>query len=170
MGPRPPKAGNLPAFAVVDQVPAFGYRGLSDEAVTDDVNRIRELLASVPEVRRAYLFGSRVRGCERRDSDWDIAVSLDAPREHRRRVRVSLTAELQLALRCDGVDLVVLEDAGPSLRFSVIRDGIPLLDRDPSKRIAFEVRAMKEYWDGAAARRAYAASLLEDLRGRRRGA
>jgi predicted nucleotidyltransferase len=35
---------------------------------------LRELLHSFPQIRQVYLFGSRVRGVARADSDWDILV------------------------------------------------------------------------------------------------
>jgi len=42
---------------------------------------------------------------------------------------------------------VVLNRAPVDLVHRVLRDGILLLDRDPSGRIRFEVRARNEYFD-----------------------
>jgi hypothetical protein len=43
------------------------------------------------------------------------------------------------------VDLVVLNRAAVDLIHRVLRDGMLLLDRNPSARIRFEVRARSEY-------------------------
>jgi len=45
------------------------------------------------------------------------------------------------------VDLVVLNHASPDLVHCVLRDGVLLCDRDPQKRIAFEVQARNAYFD-----------------------
>jgi hypothetical protein len=45
------------------------------------------------------------------------------------------------------VHLVVLNRAPVDLIHRVLRDGILLMDRDPSTRICFEVRARDEYFD-----------------------
>jgi len=45
------------------------------------------------------------------------------------------------------VDLIVVNRASPDLIHRILRDGILVLERDPSARIAFEVRARNEYFD-----------------------
>ena len=45
------------------------------------------------------------------------------------------------------VDLVVLNRAQPDLIHRVLRDGRLILDRDPGRRIAFEVRSRNDYFD-----------------------
>ena len=47
----------------------------------------------------------------------------------------------------DEVDLVVLNEVPVDLRTRVLRDGRLLVDRDPSARIAFEVRTRNEAFD-----------------------
>jgi predicted nucleotidyltransferase len=42
-----------------------------------DARAIREWAAATPVVRRAWLFGSRVRGSHRPDSDLDVAIEHD---------------------------------------------------------------------------------------------
>jgi uncharacterized protein YutE (UPF0331/DUF86 family)/predicted nucleotidyltransferase len=89
----------------------------------------------------AYLFGSVARGEARPDSDVDVAVLLEAG--------VPLTLEaLPTALEGDltevlegPVQVVPLDGAPPDLVRRVLRDGRLVLDRDKSRRVAFELQA-----------------------------
>ncbi len=98
-------------------------------------------------VLAAYLFGSTARGTDAPESDIDIGVlyrdppsrSLDGP-------PFSLKGDIEAILH-RSVDLVVLNHASPDLCHRVFRDGILLLDRDPSFRIQFEVKKRNEYLD-----------------------
>ena len=53
--------------------PTFGSFGLLDR----DLEEIRAVLASCPEVDRAILFGSRAKGTHRPGSDVDLAICGD---------------------------------------------------------------------------------------------
>jgi uncharacterized protein len=99
----------------------------------------------------AYLFGSHAIGRAGPASDRDIAVLLGpglTPRE-RGRWRLELIGRLIDAYRSDAIDLVVLNDAPPLLRFEVVRVRHVLYNRDDEARVAFEVRAMREWFDWA---------------------
>jgi predicted nucleotidyltransferase len=109
--------------------------------------RIVDQFSSRMDVAAVYLFGSAARGTARIDSDVDVAVllhnppprTLDGP-------RLSIEGELERTLGAP-VDLVVLNDAPVDLCIRVLRDGRLLVDRDPSARIAFEVRTRNEAFD-----------------------
>ncbi len=97
----------------------------------------------------AYLFGSRTVGRSGPASDYDIAV-LIAPElssAERGRWRLELIGRLIDAYRSDAIDLVILNDAPPLLRFEVIRVRHVLYNRDDEARVAFEVRTMQEWFD-----------------------
>jgi predicted nucleotidyltransferase len=94
-----------------------------------------------------YLFGSVARGDAHRDSDVDLAVLL---REDPPRTLDGLGLDLADGLQAElGVPVlvVVLNTAPCDLIHRVLRDGRLLVDRDPSARIRFEVRARNEYFD-----------------------
>jgi len=53
------------------------------------------------------------------------------------------------AYHSDAIDLIVLNDAPPLLRFEVIKNRHVLYNRDDEARVAFEVRTMQEWFDWA---------------------
>lgn len=121
---------------------------MSDDTPRVDLDGIAAYLAQQPDVIAAYLFGSTVRGQAGPMSDVDIAVFLDSPGDS----ETALERQLQLMIDMDQfadreVQVVILNRAGPILAYQVIRDGQLLFERDRAKRVAFEVRAMKLYFD-----------------------
>ena len=110
-----------------------------------DLGPAKDLLERDERVRFAYLFGSRARGKAGPLSDTDIAVFLD-PAENAFDYRLLLIERLSRALRSDRLDLVVLSDASPELKFAVIKHG-KVLKEDRSARVPFEARTISEYLD-----------------------
>ena len=109
--------------------------------------RLSERLDAEPDAVVAYLFGSLARGDFHRHSDADVAVlfAADPPRTLAG-LRLDLEADLE-AIAGRRVQLVVLNRAPVDLVHRVLRDGVLLLDRDPSARIRFEVRSRNAYFD-----------------------
>ena len=107
-----------------------------------------EYFSRQPDVIVAYLFGSVARGQDTPLSDVDIAVLLDVPAEPEavldRQIKL-LTDLTQLAE--PEVQLTLLNDAPPLLAYEVIREGVLLHQRSEAERVAFQVKAMKEYFD-----------------------
>ena len=108
-------------------------------------------LATLAEVRLAYLFGSRARQRERPDSDYDIGVLVedecvaDASGVNRtiRRLAARLAGEIPAQM----LHIVLLNDAPPLLRHRVLRDGVLLHARNETERVRFAIRAIREYQD-----------------------
>ena len=121
---------------------------------------LEDRLAAFPEIAFAYLFGSRARGDERPDSDWDVAVYLreDLSSHNRFRLRLRLAAELEDLGR---VDVVVLNDAPPLLAHRAIM-GERLLVRDPSALVRFSVRTVAESEDGRYWRKLHRKARLQE--------
>jgi predicted nucleotidyltransferase len=95
----------------------------------------------------AYLFGSVARGDARSTSDLDVAIMFDeTPPSTLEALPTNLALKLGTIAGVP-VDLVVLNRAPPDLAKRVLRDGILVLDRDRSRRLAFEVRVRNDYWD-----------------------
>jgi predicted nucleotidyltransferase len=99
------------------------------------------------ELAAVYLYGSVARGEARLGSDVDVAVLFrETPPSTLEGIPALLEAELARAVGAR-VELLVLNRAPVDLVQRVLRDGILLLDRDRSLRIAFEVAARNRYWD-----------------------
>ncbi|MCK6528170.1 nucleotidyltransferase domain-containing protein [Myxococcota bacterium] len=115
-----------------------------------DVPRLDALTACLraqPDVAAAWIFGSRARGDHRPGSDVDVAVLgargwEERPDRLRRRLRLWAEAADALELPDGAVDLIVLQDAPPSLALAALHDAVLLFDRDPSHRVEFQVAAL----------------------------
>ncbi|MEM0225860.1 MAG: nucleotidyltransferase domain-containing protein [Thermofilaceae archaeon] len=110
----------------------------------------REALAKIfqaeERILAAYLFGSRAKGYATPESDYDIAVLLsETPRDlldFYLRLLNKLTDTLG-----DNVDLVILNEAPPELKYQVVKHGKPIHVRNERARVAFESRTIREYLD-----------------------
>src|SRR3970282_388461 len=108
-----------------------------------------------PAAIAVYLFGSTARGDAGPASDVDVAVLFDEPPP-----ATLMGPGLSLAGRLEQqlgrpVDLIILNAASADLVHRVLRDGDLLVDRDPSRRIRFEVARRNEYFDLQPIRDAY---------------
>lgn len=119
---------------------------MSSEA--EIIKHIRRVLAGHGDaIAAAYLFGSVARGTATATSDADVGVLFSAdPPATLAGLHLDLEAELERAVGVP-VQLVVLNRAPADLVHRVLREGILVLDRDPSRRIRFEVRARNAYFD-----------------------
>ncbi len=99
------------------------------------------------EPTAVYLFGSVARGDERPGSDVDVGVLFRRdPPPTLEGLPLRLEGELERLLG-RAVQVVTLNAAPVDLRARVLRDGVLILDRDPSLRIRFEVRTRNEWFD-----------------------
>ena len=117
-----------------DTTPGSAPRDGPSGAIADGLRRyFRE--ARPPGLVSAYLFGSHAAGRAHRESDVDVGVCLDRrvlpERAARFELRVRLTSDLIHAIRCNDVDVVVLNDAPPLLARHVLRRGMNLVRASP---------------------------------------
>jgi predicted nucleotidyltransferase len=97
-----------------------------------------------PEVIAAWAFGSAQNGSVGPGSDIDVAVWFESPPSLE--AQIALLAQLQEALGFEEIDLVVLNDANPILRFEAI-SGRSLFCRDRARRAEFASLTAREYED-----------------------
>lgn len=111
---------------------------------------LRSFLAARAEAEglaAAYLFGSVARGTARPESDVDIGLLYaEEPPPGLEGLAFHLEAELERLLHRP-VQVVVLNHAPVDLARRILRDGKLLLDHDRSRRVGFEVRTRREFWD-----------------------
>jgi len=94
-----------------------------------------------------YLFGSQARGTATPSSDVDVGVLyLEDPPAALEGLALDVEADLERSLGVP-VQVVALNRAPVDLIHRILRDGRLILDRDPSRRIRFEVRARNEFFD-----------------------
>ena len=113
--------------------------------------KVSATLSCFPQIRLAYLFGSRARGTARPDSDLDVAVCFSETTQARERAALML----QLIEALSGtlgplgerVDLLDLDRVSSTVAFPVIRDGRVLLCRAARERVALEARIARRYDD-----------------------
>ena len=113
-----------------------------------DSEAVSAYLAAQADVVVAYLFGSVARGRANQMSDIDVAVLLEPELEP----AATVERQLQLMVALDDfadreVQVIVLNRASPFLAYQVVREGRLLYERSRPERVAFEVRAMKIYFD-----------------------
>lgn len=115
------------------------------------------------DVAALYLFGSQARGTAGSTSDIDLGVLFDTPPP---RTIDAYPVDLIDALASvfgKHVDVVVLDHASPDLVHRVLRDGQLLVNRNPSRRVAFEVRKRNEFFDIQPFLRRYREAALRSL-------
>ena len=104
-------------------------------------------LSESADVAAAYLFGSVARRADNASSDLDVGLLYSQiPARTLEGQPFQLESELSQRLRRP-VQLVVMNGAPVDLVHRILRDGILLFDKDPSRRIAFEVRSRNAHFD-----------------------
>jgi predicted nucleotidyltransferase len=106
--------------------------------------RAQSVWESTSELVAAWTFGSGQSGQASPGSDVDIGVLLESPASLAE--QLDLLAKLQTALQFEDIDLVVLNEVNPILRFEAI-SGRPLFCRDPGRRAEFASLTAREYED-----------------------
>ena len=129
-----------------------------------DVTALTAYLAVQPDVTAAYLFGSRVTGRARAESDVDVAVLLNEE-DNVARFERRLQMMVEVSKVCgQEADVIVLNDAPPILQNQVLHYGRLLFERDRRARVEFEVRAGKIYADLEPMRRFFQQALFQEIK------
>jgi predicted nucleotidyltransferase len=110
--------------------------------ITIDWPRTLPIWQETPEVLAVWAFGSAQDGQVAPGSDVDVGVWFEIPPSFEQ--QLVLLARLQETLGLDEVDLVVLNDANPILRFEAL-SGRPLFNRDPIRCAGFASLTAREY-------------------------
>lgn len=110
---------------------------------------MRDFFLKEESVELAYLFGSVAEHTAGPLSDVDIGVYLSETLTEKERIckRIDLINELSDLLKSDKLDLIVINDSSPVLRFEIIRPNVTIFSRNENLRVDVECRIMSEYLD-----------------------
>lgn len=100
-----------------------------------------------PRVVAVYAFGSRARGEAGPRSDFDFAVLIEGSVSLAEEAR--LGADLAETIGREDLDLIILNQAPPLLRYEVVAAGCRLFARDEATADRFEEAAARECFDTA---------------------
>ena len=115
-------------------------------------------------VRIAYLFGSYVQDTANPLSDIDIAILLsNQKRQDYQELRLFFVNGFMKILHQNSLDVVLLNEAHPALRFSIVKNGKLLYSDDEKVRIGFESQTIIDYLDTNFLRTEYNAYLFKNI-------
>ncbi len=117
--------------------------------IQEAINKSVEMISKELSIRFILLIGSHAKEEQGPMSDIDIAIYVD-PEKH---IRNSLTSALKLGvylekeLKREDIDIVVLNDALPTMKFNSIDENIVLFVQNEGEYEDFYVRTLSEYYD-----------------------
>lgn len=120
------------------------------ESITqEELISIKEYLRKEDGVLAAYIFGSSInrKGVKR---DLDIALLVEDEILEEASITQIITSfylKLSKLLKRKDIDIILLNRASLLFKYAVIKNGNLIYEKDEDKRIEFEVRAMRKYFD-----------------------
>lgn len=113
-----------------------------------ELQKLLEQVLKDNPVAAAYLYGSAARGEMTPLSDVDIGLLSQYPVSLLGQLDLELSVEVELAsLGYERSDVRVINDAPIALRGELLTEGLLLYSADEPRRVDFETRARREYFD-----------------------
>ncbi len=112
------------------------------------IAKLIALAKQTPEVAILWLYGSRARGTQRADSDYDLAVAFqtfirDNPLESRLRPELlAMDWRRSLGLPENRLSVIDINQIGVSLAYHVVNHHEPLFCRDPRRLLTEQNRVL----------------------------
>jgi len=110
------------------------------------IEKLPGLLLAEKSVLFAYLHGSFTEEGPFRDIDLAVYLDDNIPKVEMLNKELKLEAAVESALRYP-VDIRVLNNAPAHFSYMAMKKGLRMAIRDDKKRVAFEMRTLKEYFD-----------------------
>ena len=110
------------------------------------IEQLRSVFEADARVAYALIFGSSVTGKVHAHSDVDVAIGMAGAHQLDTMELGALASRLEAAAG-RRVDLVLLDEAPPSLAYRAFRDGRAIFTRDPVALKTRRARAILEYLD-----------------------
>ncbi len=131
--------------------------------MTRIIKQLNGFFSPKREVLAVYLFGSWAAGKSKKSSDADVAVLLSSSAvKNAFKFQLCWQEELARILGIN-VDLVMLNEADPLLKFQVYSKGMPAYVRTPVLAEKIKWHAIKEYWDCLPGRKIFEKTALARL-------
>lgn len=111
-----------------------------------DKKKLIDILQADTEIAAAILFGSQAKGNTTQESDIDLALLYDKKSIPKPLDLLQFRQQLSDSMMQE-VDIVLLNDASPIIAMQAVKNGIPLLIRDPKSYELFEIKLITEYAD-----------------------
>ncbi len=112
------------------------------------IQKVSSFFQNKNEISTIYLFGSFAKGKNRKTSDIDLGVLHNPGLTKVERFEKNLGYALELEnLLQASVDVIDLENADPFFLHQVMREKILVLDKNPARRVSFEVSRRRNYFD-----------------------
>jgi len=111
------------------------------------LNILSAVLSKNKNIAFAYLFGSLAKHNKRYGSDLDIAVYFIAEPDLNEIGLLNLNLEEKLNYKTDLVQLNKIDKKNPVLAYSIIKDGIILVNSDPDLLNEFKKSVLLHYLD-----------------------
>lgn len=116
------------------------------------LEKLKKYFEREENVLLAFLFGSRAKNYAKRKSDWDIGIyfksdkyiEIDSDKEYPDEKRI--WRDMEEILKAE-VDLVVMNRAKPSLVFSILNKGVPIVIKDRKLFLRLLIRTHYEAAD-----------------------
>ncbi len=120
---------------------------ITKDAVREAVSRVADILQRQHSVRFILLFGSVVTGNDGPLSDIDLGIYVNPSAPRGLDEELAIGSILAKALGSDDVDVVILNDANPGLKFDAMRSGVVLFCVDEGEYEDFCVRSAAQFYD-----------------------
>jgi len=117
---------------------------LRDSDKMDIIKKCKDILMKYEDIVFSYIFGSYAQGSIRGNSDIDIAIYLkkDIDIDTYLEIKMNLSEVLKRE-----VDLVILNNAPPLLKYEIYKNNILLFSRDKTLESKYKVKTLFEYSD-----------------------
>lgn len=131
---------------------------LEEQKRNEIIKELASILSSEDNILFAYLHGSFQEGLPFRDLDLAIFTANNPPKQqldYELKLEGIIEAKIKLP-----IDLKTLNNAPVSFCYVVIKNGQKLSVQDDSKRVEFEVKTLKRYFDLLPSRQQYLKELI----------
>lgn len=130
-------------------------------------NTLQQFFDQERAIVAAYLFGSFAKGTPTPSSDIDLAFLLDKKTAGADSTELSSRYSVDLSEKLGReVDVIILNEAPPFLKFQVLRYGQPLFERDVKRSRRFMAASLIEYFDFEPLKRSMEERIIQRLKER----